>query len=100
MIGYQFTSQAADDLFEIWSFIANDSPESADRVEAAILAGCESLAESPFLGVLRTDLTALPVRFWFLPSFRNYFIVYDPATEPLRIIRILHGARDIPSILG
>ncbi len=33
---YQFTSQAADDLFEIWSYVAGDSIEAANRVEAAI----------------------------------------------------------------
>jgi plasmid stabilization system protein ParE len=35
---------AADDLFEIWSYVAEASPESANRVEAAILAGCEIIA--------------------------------------------------------
>ncbi|MDX6458516.1 MAG: hypothetical protein QOE55_2213 [Acidobacteriaceae bacterium] len=30
-----------------------------------------------------------------LPNYSHYVIVYDPACDPLRIIRILHGARDI-----
>jgi len=25
----------------------------------------------------------------------NYLIVYDPASEPLEIPRVLHGARDV-----
>jgi plasmid stabilization system protein ParE len=99
MTRYQFTPQAVDDLFEVWSYIAQESPESADRVEAAIIAACETLAKSPFAGVTREDLTILPVRFWLVPAFPNYFIVYDPATTPLRIIRILHRARHIPSLL-
>ena len=99
MTRYQFTPQAADDLFEIWSYIAEDSPESANRVEATIIAACETLASLPFAGVVRDDLTMLPVRFWLVPAFPNYFIVYDPATKPLQVIRILHRARHIPSLL-
>jgi plasmid stabilization system protein ParE len=29
----------------------------------------------------------------------SYLIVYDPATRPIEILNIIHGARDIPSIL-
>jgi plasmid stabilization system protein ParE len=31
--------------------------------------------------------------------YPNYLIVYDPAKKPLQIIRILHAARDIPTVL-
>lgn len=96
---YQFTPQAVDDLFEIWSYIARDSRAAADRVEEAIYIGCELLAGSPLAGNARKDLTSLPVRFWIVPPFPNYFIVYDPETEPLQIIRVLHRARNIPSMI-
>ena len=99
MAGYQFTPQALDDLFEIWSYIARDNTSAADRVEQAIYSACELLANSPLAGTTRKDLTSLPVRFWVIPPFPNYFLVYDPQTEPLQIIRILHGARNIPVIL-
>ena len=33
MSSYQFTPQAVDDLLDIWSFIANDKLDAADRVE-------------------------------------------------------------------
>jgi hypothetical protein len=33
MSSYQFTPQAVADLFDIWSFIAQDNPTAADRVE-------------------------------------------------------------------
>jgi hypothetical protein len=32
--------------------------------------------------------------------FANYLIVYRPDTNPLEIIRILHGMRDMKRILG
>jgi antitoxin ParD1/3/4/toxin ParE1/3/4 len=54
------------------------------------------LAQSPPIGHLREDLTEEPVRFW---SVHSYLIVYDPETQPLQILRILHGARDVRRIL-
>jgi plasmid stabilization system protein ParE len=90
MTRYRFTPQALSDLFDIWSYIAQDNPQAADRVEGAIYDACELLAKSPFAGTVRKDLTSLPVRFWLVPPFPNYFIVYDPEAKPLEVIRILH----------
>jgi len=100
MSDYQCTPQAADDLFEIWSYIARDSVEAAIRVEDAVYNACELLAKGPLRGNVREDLTKLPLRFWTLQPFPNYIIVYDPQTDPLQIIRILHGARNILAILS
>jgi plasmid stabilization system protein ParE len=36
MTRYRFTPQALSDLFDIWSYIAQDNPQAADRVEGAI----------------------------------------------------------------
>ncbi len=99
MSKYQFTPQAADDLVEIWTFIAGDNPQAADRVEAAIFQACDLLADSPLAGRIRADLTSLPVRFWVVYPYSNYLIVYDPERKPLQVIRILHGARDLPALL-
>ena len=35
MSGYALTPRARHDIFEIWSFIASDNEEIADRVEQA-----------------------------------------------------------------
>jgi antitoxin ParD1/3/4 len=99
MSRYQLTPQAVTDLFDIWNFIAQDNPSAADRVEEAIFHACAFLVESPHAGRLRKDLTPLPLRFWVANPFSNYLIVYDPETIPLQIIRIIHAARDLPSIL-
>jgi plasmid stabilization system protein ParE len=96
---FQFTPQASNDLFEIWGYIANDSPRAADRAEAAILAACETLADAPLAGRVREDLTALRVRFWLVQPYRTYWIVYDCQTAPIRILRILQASREIPPIL-
>lgn len=100
MSKYQFTPQAVDDLFEIWSYIAEDNLDAANRVEEAVYSACTFLSDAPLAGRVREDLTALPLRFWLVQPFRNCWIVYDPETKPLQVIRILHHARNIASLLS
>jgi plasmid stabilization system protein ParE len=100
MSSYQFTPQAIEDLFEIWSYIAGHDVEAASRVEEAIHAGCPFLTDTPLAGRIREDLTSLPLRFWLVQPYRNYWIVYRPETKPLQVIRIIHTARNIPQILS
>jgi hypothetical protein len=38
MTSFQLTPQAVDDLLEIWSYIGEENPASASRVEESILA--------------------------------------------------------------
>lgn len=39
------------------------------------------------------------VRSWVVRGFENYLILYRPQAEGIEVIRFLHGARDIPSLL-
>ena len=99
MSSYQFTPQAVDDLFQIWSYIAGDDLGAANRVEEAIHTACGFLADTPLAGSTREDLTSLPLRFWLVQPYRSYWIVYDPETKPLQVIRIIHAARNLPPLL-
>jgi plasmid stabilization system protein ParE len=96
---WQLTPEAVEDLFDIWAYVARDNPDAANHVEQAIYLACDLLAESPLAGRTRGDLTPLPLRFWLVLPHKNYLIVYDPNEEPLRIIRVVHAARDLPAIL-
>lgn len=98
MILFRFTPQAATDLSDIWSYIAADNPKAADRVETAIYEACALIATSPLGGQTRADLTRLPLRFWTVQRYPNYILVYDPASKPLQIVRILHGMREVRRI--
>ena len=97
MKSYRLTPDAVADLFEIWSHIAPHNLVAADRLETEILAACQRLAELPDLGHFRKDLTDKPVRFF--PVRGTYLIVYDPTADPLPVLRILHGARDVTAEL-
>jgi plasmid stabilization system protein ParE len=77
MSAYVFTPEAEMDLFEIWSHIAQDSRESADRVESELYKACRLLGSKPYTGHSRPDLTTRPVRFWTVPRFARYVVVYD-----------------------
>jgi plasmid stabilization system protein ParE len=75
------------------------SLNAADRVEMEIVATCRRLAKHPLMGTRRQDITSLPVRFWTLPKFGNYVIVYRPDTVPLQVVAVLHGKRDLKSVM-
>ena len=100
MSEFALTPEAADDRLSIWSYIAADKLRAADRVESAKVAACGMLAKAPLAGRVRPDVTADPVRFWYVPRYPNYIVVYDPASSPLAIIRILHGNRNLPVVLA
>jgi antitoxin ParD1/3/4 len=99
MSGYALTPLAKSDIFDIWSYIAEENQNAADRVEQAIYDACAFLADGPLRGHPRPDLTARPVRFWTLTRYPNYTVVYRPETAPLQIVAVLHGKRNIQRIL-
>jgi hypothetical protein len=51
------------------------------------------------IGDGRPAVTILPVRFWTITKFPNYVIVYRPETDPLQVVAVLHGKRDLKGVL-
>jgi plasmid stabilization system protein ParE len=96
---YALTPLAKADIFEIWSYIADDNEEAANRVEQAIYDACAFVAESPMRGHSRSDLTRRSLRFWTLTRYPNYTVVYRPETSPLQVVAVLHGKRNMRRIL-
>lgn len=94
---YVLTPSAQADLQDIWAYIAADHPDAADSLESDVFAACQFLADQPQLGVRRPGWTDLPVRFWLVR--RYYWIVFDPDSRPIQILRILHTARDISRLI-
>src|SRR5437764_1860847 len=89
--------EARRDIRDIWSYIASDSVETAARVRQEIRDNCRRLAQHPYLGHRRQDLTSRrEVLFW--PVY-SYLIIYRPETKPLQILRVLHGKRNIKRVL-
>jgi toxin ParE1/3/4 len=93
---YQLTPEAQAHVDEIGAFIAEDSLEAALKVYDALEKSYEQLARMPEMGHTREDLTDRALKFW---SVYSYLVVYDPASDPLQIIAVLHGARDVERVL-
>jgi len=93
---YAVSTEAQNDLFEIWRRIAEDSTRLADRIENEFHELFASLAAMPRQGHTRTDLTKRPVLFFPLYSF---MVVYQPEAKPIRIMAVLRGSRDVKRIL-
>jgi plasmid stabilization system protein ParE len=97
MNSFRLSPEAARDIEEIWDYIARDSVRAARRVRQELLEACRRLAQTPGIGHTRRDLTDKPVLFFLVYSF---LIIYNPATKPLEIVRVLHGAQDVPHLLA
>ena len=91
----RFTPLAGSDLKDIRDFIARDKLSVASQYMAMLKQKCELLANSPELGIQRDEYCRLhkfPVD--------SYLIFYQPSQTGIDVIRILHGSRDIDSILN
>ena len=96
MPSYELSPEALDDLQLIQDFIAIDNIEAAERLIDEFFETFEQLAAWPKTGHMRTDLTPKDVRFWPVGS---YLIVYREHSAGIQIVAVLHGSRDVPSVL-
>jgi toxin ParE1/3/4 len=90
------THQAEKDLAEILDYLDERSPRAAERLAAAIDDRCNLLGELPEMGRLREELA---------PGLRSvvverYVLFYRVTATAVEVLRILHGARDIDTLMG
>ena len=85
---------AESELAEILDYFADQggSRRVVENVLADFVKAFEELAAAPGIGFRRTQLTSQNVRWW---PVHRYLVVYDPQAIPLRVLRVLHGARDL-----
>lgn len=88
------SEQATHDLEDIWLYIANDSPQVADRFLDSVLEQCQLFCSSPEMGRVREDL--LPGTRSF--SKKRYVLFYRVVSSKVEIVRILSGYRDLESL--
>jgi antitoxin ParD1/3/4/toxin ParE1/3/4 len=89
--GFALHPLAAQDIADIWQFIAEDNPLAARRVREEILSTLRGLVPFPHQGHRRPDLTSRPLRFTLV---RDYLIAYAPDEKPLWIVAGMHGRRN------
>ena len=96
MARFTRTVQAEEDLIEIWTHIASDNVAAADRVPDRIDEVSARLADNPRMGPARPDL-AESLRYFVVG---RYLIIYREAPGGVEIVRVVHGARHLPSLFG
>jgi len=95
LIRLTLTPLAEQDLEAIGDFIAADHPVRAVSFIRELRAQCQRIAANPPGYRLRPELGD-DIRSC---AYGNYVIFFVVLPEEVTIIRILHGARDIPAIL-
>jgi len=96
------TPRARADLVEIAASIGERNEEAAYRFLRAAGKAFLTLAEFPGMGALREvrNPKLAGLRSWPITGFRNYLIFYTPTKRGIRVLRVLHGARDLRQIFG
>ncbi len=86
-----WTRLAQQDRRSIRSYIAQDNPAAALALDALFSEKAARLVDHPALG--RPGRVAGTRE---LVAHRNYIVIYDLADEKLRVLRVLHAARQWP----
>jgi toxin ParE1/3/4 len=86
---------AEQDLLAIWDYIAQDSPDAADRLWQRLTDRFQSLLKNPLIGEtqdrFRTGLRSV--------IEGNYIIFYEPRPDEILVYRVLHAARKWEDLL-
>jgi plasmid stabilization system protein ParE len=93
---YRLSEDALRDLEEIVDFVAMDSVEASRRVLGDLLAAMAQLAEMPRMGHVRPEVAEVDVRFWVV---HTYLIAYRTETDPIEVLRVVSGYRDLSGLL-
>jgi toxin ParE1/3/4 len=95
--------RAQDDILRQfrWYLLEQDASDAAFRFVEAVEASVEQLVRMPNMGARREmrNPALKGLRLWPVKDFDEFLIFYVVAGDTLRVIRILHGKRDVDRIL-
>jgi toxin ParE1/3/4 len=93
-VEFAFTTQAREDIRDIFEFLLAESPRAADAVLTRFDIAVERLCDHPHIGPLAPETGSSALR---RLSIQPYVIYYSADDDLIRIMRILHSARSIDS---
>jgi len=96
MAAVAFSPKSRQDLLDIGDYIAKDSRVNARRFVDKLMEQCRRIGCAPLGYTSREDLAA-GLRMAALGRYVIFFRVIDGT---VRIERVLHGARNLPAVLG
>ena len=90
---------AKEDLTDIRNYYLEEAGyRVATQMVVEFVESFRFIARTPGAGHIRPDLAEeRPILFW---PMRDYLILYKPATNPLEILSIIRGGRDVPALIG
>src|SRR4051794_26040034 len=91
------TRQSRVDVVEIVLRVRRDNRRAARRLLKSIDDTMELLAGFPKLGPQRDEL-APSLRSFPVSRYTNYLIFYRIIQDGIEVIRVLHGARNLPEV--
>jgi toxin ParE1/3/4 len=89
-----WTQSAVDDLAEISSYIAKDSEFYAAAVVRELIEAARSLDRFAERGRLVPEYRNPSIRELLV---RNYRLIYEVSADGTHVLRIVHGARRLPT---
>jgi toxin ParE1/3/4 len=95
--------RARDDIIRQfrWYLVEQDTPVAAFGFVEAVEESVNQLSLMPHLGAPRELRNAAlkGLRIWPVQGFDDFLICYVTQSDTVRVIRVLHGKRDIDRIL-
>ena len=88
------------DYAEIVTDLSEVNPLAAERFCDAVEQALSLLATHPQIGSKAGFRHAPQVRKWVVQKFPNYLLFYLEQPDGVVVIRLLHGARDLPPLIS
>ncbi len=90
-----FSTEAIDDLQQIWGYLAKQTQNSdiADRVIESIVNAADLYAMNSALGTARDELVTGLRCF----TVARYVVFFLPCEMGIEVVQVIHGSRDIPT---
>ena len=96
IVAVTFSPKSRQDLLDIGDYIAEDSRANARRFVGKLMERCQHIGRAPMGYTSRADLAA-GLR---MAPVGRYVIFFRLIEGAVRIERVVHGARNLPAIIG
>lgn len=86
-----WTPEAIQDRDEIYDYIEADNPAAALALDELMEKKAARLVDHPEMGRIGRAAGTRE-----LVAHKNYVLIYDVTTDLVRVLRVLHAARQLP----
>jgi toxin ParE1/3/4 len=101
-VKYVIRPNAKDDILRQFRYyLLEDAPEAATRFLDAVDESIEAICRMPEIGAPKQfkNPVLAGLRSWAVKGFEDILIFYVVQPDALRVVRVLHGKRDLKKLL-